>query len=243
VRIASVPAGDTAFAGNNLDYGAQFGVTPGARYLKIDARFDNPFDGRTPDDYQNLGLSIGTGDQSDYLKLVLEAGPGGTAYMRVEVENDDVRDVSKSVNYTQNSAALSNVDADDTVSVSLVIDTQTGIVVPSWLFTSNAGPGVFSATGGWRSAVGRPPGSREGGGDVDEGGRHHDDEWARCGHPCDLHAGAALRGAVLRHLGVGGRRPYTAHDDRLRAAIDPSCDLEARERTGNSALAGSRAFL
>ncbi|AMJ62924.1 carbohydrate-binding protein [Bosea sp. PAMC 26642] len=145
VRIASVPAGDSYYEANDLKYGAQLGVTPEAKYILVSTTFDNPFDGRTPDSYQNMGLSIGTGDQSDYLKLVLEGGSDGNPYMRVEMEVNDVRTVSQ--NYTSQAAALRNVDANDTVTVSLIVDAETGIAVPRWAFTSNVGTGSFTGTG------------------------------------------------------------------------------------------------
>ena len=137
VFIDNVQPGDTNFASNSLQDGLQLGFTPEARYLKLSLTFDNPFDDQPKDNFSNIGMSIGTGNQSDFVKLALEVGSTTQLYFRTEVEVDDARINASTANFTQNSAALQNVDATDTLTIEAYIDTQTGTLTPVWRFTHN----------------------------------------------------------------------------------------------------------
>jgi N-acetylneuraminic acid mutarotase len=88
--IVSVSAKDALGTLNNQENAFQFGVMAGGVPFTIKARMLGPFfSNQTPSGNQSQGIFIGTGDQSNYLKITLNAnnGQGG---IQVVNENADV---------------------------------------------------------------------------------------------------------------------------------------------------------
>jgi hypothetical protein len=91
LRVASVPPGDALGARNSQRFGFQLGVAPdGARRLTASARIVAPFRGTDPAPGSSIGLQVGTGTQSDHVKLVV-AGDGGGRVTLVKEVGDAVR--------------------------------------------------------------------------------------------------------------------------------------------------------
>ncbi|QZP38110.1 malectin domain-containing carbohydrate-binding protein [Halobaculum magnesiiphilum] len=86
LTVEEVPQGD-AYAGTNTQqYGFQFGVdTPDEPFVVETTVASFP---ENPEDYQSAGLFIGTGDQSNYVKLVA-AADGGDGGVEFAQEVDD----------------------------------------------------------------------------------------------------------------------------------------------------------
>jgi hypothetical protein len=73
VTVDAVPAGDPINGKNTQQYGFQLGVdvTPSSEVFRAHTRVLAPFSGVTPKPYQSIGMYIGTGDQDNYVKLVI----------------------------------------------------------------------------------------------------------------------------------------------------------------------------
>jgi hypothetical protein len=88
VTVDEVPAGDAKGAGNDQQYGFQFGVDPSSATGKFTARtrIMAPFGGMTPEGNQSMGLFIGNGDQDNYVRLATAANGGsGGIHLSKEV--------------------------------------------------------------------------------------------------------------------------------------------------------------
>jgi Malectin domain/Abnormal spindle-like microcephaly-assoc'd, ASPM-SPD-2-Hydin len=88
VTVDEVPAGDAKGAGNNQQYGFQFGVDATSATGKFTARtrIQAPFAGTTPQGNQSMGLFIGNGDQDNYVRLATAANGGsGGIHLSKEV--------------------------------------------------------------------------------------------------------------------------------------------------------------
>ena len=88
VTVDQVPEGDAVAATNTQQYAFQFGVSVGSvtQSFVAHTRIMAPFAGFTPQNYQSMGLFIGTGDQDDYLKLVVTAN-GGSGGIEAALES------------------------------------------------------------------------------------------------------------------------------------------------------------
>ncbi|WP_168216021.1 malectin domain-containing carbohydrate-binding protein [Halorussus marinus] len=80
LTVEGVPAGDAYADTNTQQYGFQFGVDPPAEPFVVEttvASFPE-----NPEDFQSAGVFVGTGDQSNYVKLVAAAngGDGGVEF-------------------------------------------------------------------------------------------------------------------------------------------------------------------
>jgi len=75
VTVDTVPGGDPFRNLNSQEYGFQFGVDvdPGSPVFRARTRILAPFAGITAQQHQSMGLFIGTGDQDNYIKLVVNA--------------------------------------------------------------------------------------------------------------------------------------------------------------------------
>ena len=76
--IDAIPMGDAIDTSNNQEYGFQLGINVDANSPTFTARTRilAPFSGFVPEDFQSMGLFIGTGDQDNYVKLVLNSNGG-----------------------------------------------------------------------------------------------------------------------------------------------------------------------
>jgi large repetitive protein len=88
--IVAVPPKDALGTLNNQENAFQFGIRAGSVPFTISARMLGPFfSNQTPSGNQSQGIFIGTGDQSNYLKITLNAN-GGSGGIQVVTENADV---------------------------------------------------------------------------------------------------------------------------------------------------------
>ncbi len=88
VTVDQVPDGDAVAGTNTQQYGFQRGVSVAgvSRTFVAHTRIMAPFAGFTPQNFQSMGLFIGTGDQDNYLKLVATAN-GGSGGIEAAFEN------------------------------------------------------------------------------------------------------------------------------------------------------------
>ena len=137
--VDEVPDGDATK--NTQQYGFQSGVDvgPSTGVFTARTRVLAPFAGTTPQNYQSMGLFVGTGDQNNYAKLVVSAngGAGGVQFGK-EVGGA----------FTQKGAAAP-VLGSDFVDLYLTVDPAADTVQPSYAVTKN---GVT----GQRTNVGTP---------------------------------------------------------------------------------------
>ncbi len=113
---------------NNQDNAFQFGVNVDTvtRPFVLQSRIRSPFGGSTPADFQNMGMFFGTGDMSNYIKLVIHSngGAGGLEYLQ-EV-NDIVSPFPITKVYPAPVVGAAYVD------LYLTIDPIAGTVQPSY---------------------------------------------------------------------------------------------------------------
>lgn len=74
VTVDSVPAGDPLNKKNSQKFGFQFGIDvgPSSDVFRAQTRIPGPFSGFVPKLHQSMGLYIGTGDQDNYVKLIIK---------------------------------------------------------------------------------------------------------------------------------------------------------------------------
>ncbi len=85
LTVDQVSEGDAYSTYNNQENAFQFGVDPATGSggtFTARVRVAAPFNGITPQDYQSMGISLGPGDQDNYVKLVTSsnAGKGGIEF-------------------------------------------------------------------------------------------------------------------------------------------------------------------
>jgi N-acetylneuraminic acid mutarotase len=82
--VDEVSQGDAIGLLNTQEYGLQVGLMPPAGSFTVHTRVLAPFKGITPQDYQSMGMFIGTGDQDNYAKLVVSANgdAGGIEFLK-----------------------------------------------------------------------------------------------------------------------------------------------------------------
>ena len=137
--IVNTTSGDAIRASNTQDNGFQFGVDISSlEAATITARVFNPFASQTPESFQAVGFQIGPGDQDNYLQIVLSAlnGPGGIQVLYEENGSPVV---------AQNFAAA-DILTTESVDLFLDVDPATGLVTPSWEYTTSGGQ-LMSGTG------------------------------------------------------------------------------------------------
>ncbi|WP_347158799.1 malectin domain-containing carbohydrate-binding protein [Pontibacter chitinilyticus] len=138
LSVVNVTAGD-AYEGSNSQQSAfQFGVnvSSGSGPFTVEGRMTGTFfNGNTPVDYQSQGIYIGTGDQDNYLKIVLNAN-GGAGGILVMYEEDGVA--------TSKQYALSGGIPSSTLDLFLAINPATGTVQPK--YATNGGSVVNVGT-------------------------------------------------------------------------------------------------
>jgi hypothetical protein len=93
LTVEAVPTTSAYTDANTQEYAFQKGVAHGSEPFVVHTTLATPFpaddDGLTPQDFQNYGMYVGTGDQSNYLKLVAEAngGTGGIQFLKEESDS------------------------------------------------------------------------------------------------------------------------------------------------------------
>jgi N-acetylneuraminic acid mutarotase len=137
--IDEVSEGDAFQAENTQEYGFQLGVMPPADRFSVHTRILAPFKGIAPQDYQSMGMFIGTGDQDNYAKLVVSAngGAGGIEFLK-EVGG-------ASTLFPQASVALPGPSAID---LYLTVDPAADTVQPSFTVTTAGAIGPRVTVGG-----------------------------------------------------------------------------------------------
>jgi len=155
---------------DTLLYGADFGVDVRAPVLRVAARFDNPYDTHTAVASEAFGLFIGTGDQDNYIRLILQAAGADSVSLRIEGESRGTAVAGYLGTFSANQLALSRADAGDTITLGFEIDTVSGLLRASWTVETATGAitgesGDIALTGALLDAVqgdlliaGRPSG-------------------------------------------------------------------------------------
>jgi hypothetical protein len=87
LTIDLVPDGDALGAENDQQYAFQLGVNAGAAPFTVHTRVLVPFAGLQPTGQMSMGLFIGPGNQSDYIKLVLHPANNGQVRLLKEEGN------------------------------------------------------------------------------------------------------------------------------------------------------------
>ena len=128
--VDGVTSGDAQH--NNQQINAmQFGVNVAGSTgpFTVQARINAPFfNGQTPSDAQSQGLQIGTGDQDNYVKVVLSANGGNGGFAVVQEQNGSVVGGS--------SYAVGGVLAANSIDLFLTIDPMAGTVQPKYAIDS-----------------------------------------------------------------------------------------------------------
>ena len=136
--IVAVSAGDALASGNNQEDAFQFGinVSSGTGPFTVKGRMAGTFfNSQTPKNYQAQGIYIGTGDQDNYLKIVLNAN-GGAGGIEVVYENAGVA--------TSKQFALSGGIPSATLDLFLAVNPATGTVQPKYARNGGAAVSVGS---------------------------------------------------------------------------------------------------
>jgi hypothetical protein len=160
LTIVNVPAGTAQGAQNNQEYAFQFGVNvdTGSGPFTVQTRMTGPFfNGQTPVDGQSQGLYIGTGDQDNYLKIVLAANNGNGGLEVVLEENG----VAVSTMFGPDVLETNVLNA-TTLDLYLRVDPATGLVQPHYAVNSGAvinlgSPLALDAVSPVREVIGGPP--------------------------------------------------------------------------------------
>ncbi len=136
-----VPEGDAVAGTNTQQYGFQVGINVGSQTAPFTAqtRIVGPFAGLTPANFQSMGLFIGTGDQSNYVKLVTSAngGAGGIEFAK------EVADA-----FTNRPQPSVPMPGPAYVDLFLTIDPVANTVQPAYQVTTGITTGPLTALGG-----------------------------------------------------------------------------------------------
>ena len=91
LTIDEIPSGDPVAGVNNQEYAFQFGVdvTPSTQPFTVHTRLLTPFNGADIGGYQSMGFYIGSGDQDNYIKLVMNS-KGDTGGVQFAAERSGV---------------------------------------------------------------------------------------------------------------------------------------------------------
>jgi N-acetylneuraminic acid mutarotase len=149
--VDGVTAGDAYMATNSQEHAFQFGINANSNTgpFTVNGKLLSPFfNNQAPVNYQSQGIYIGTGDQDNYLKIVLLADGGGGG-LQVLYESDGVikSDAAYSVYRTGTQYIPDNVLAATTIDFYLSVDPTLGSVQPKYQINSgeikNLGLPVF----------------------------------------------------------------------------------------------------
>lgn len=87
LTIDGVHGGDAFRTMNSQRFAFQLGVMPAASKFTASVRIVEPFDGLTPRKGQSMGLFVGRGSQSSYVKLVTQGNAGGQVGLTKELKD------------------------------------------------------------------------------------------------------------------------------------------------------------
>jgi N-acetylneuraminic acid mutarotase len=137
--VDEVSQGDAFEAQNTQEYAFQLGVLPPADRFTVHTRILAPFKGIALQDFQSMGMFIGTGDQDNYVKLVVSAngGAGGIEFLK------EVNGIPTF--WPQAPVALPGPSA---VDLYLTVDPAANTVQPSFTVTTAGATGPRIAVGG-----------------------------------------------------------------------------------------------
>src|SRR5829696_4137430 len=138
LTVDQVSEGDAHAGFNNQENAYQSGfqtgvdVSTGSGVFTARTRVAAPFAGITPQDYQSMGLFLGTGDQDNYVKLVTSSngGQGGIEFAK-EVGGEFT-------GYPQPTVPM---PGPDWVDLYLTVDSVAKTVQPSYVVSTNGNPG------------------------------------------------------------------------------------------------------
>ncbi|MGZ8594599.1 MAG: Kelch repeat-containing protein, partial [Actinomycetota bacterium] len=136
--VDEVDPGDASKAANSQKYGFQFGVMPASGTFTVQTRILAPFAGLTPQNNQSMGLMIGDGTQSNFVKLVTmsNSGAGGVQFWK---ELGDVQQTNR-----KKAVALPGPDF---VDLFMTINPSSGTVQPSYQVTTGGVPAARTNVG------------------------------------------------------------------------------------------------
>jgi N-acetylneuraminic acid mutarotase len=142
LTVDQVSEGDALGSLNTQEYGFQFGVDADpatTNTFTVHTRIMGPFNGLTPQDFQSMGLFIGTGSQNHYAKIVTAANGGGGGIQFL-----------KEVNGTAGSArqAAVSLPGPDWVDLYLTVDPDAATVQPQYSVTTSGSTGAIVNLGG-----------------------------------------------------------------------------------------------
>jgi hypothetical protein len=145
MTVDSVPAGDAYGSSNTQQYGFQFGLntqpsTTGT--FTVHTRVIGPFAGLTPGGNESMGLSIGAGDQDNYVKLVATANGGSPGVQLV-----------KEVGGIPSAGAVTPVamPGPDSIDLFLTIDPASRTVQPRFRVTTGGVAGPLTDLGSMKT--------------------------------------------------------------------------------------------
>ena len=146
IKNLNVSGGTTE--GDDQLYGFQFGMLPSAETgsFTYSATMDNFFDELAvidPSRDVEQGLFIGTGDQSDYVKLAF-ARVDGLAGLAVTTEISSILGPGAPQSVFYAAPELAAASGADTVTLSLTVDVDAGTLTPGWTFTTGDGATVHT---------------------------------------------------------------------------------------------------
>ena len=141
LTVASVPAGDALGGANTQEYAFHYGVDTdpvSTGVFTVRTQIAAPFSGVTPTGQESAGVSIGTGSQDDYAKLVVSYN-GGSPEVQLVVEIAGTPTVV---------ASVPMLTALDTLDLYLTVDPSASTVQARFVPTIAGVRGSFVDVGG-----------------------------------------------------------------------------------------------
>ena len=141
MTVDRVPPGDAHAGTNTQRYGFQFGLntnpsTTGT--FTVHTRVIGPFGGLTPQGNQSMGVSVGAGDQDNYVKLVVTANGGSPGVQFLKEVNGVV---------SVRPVAPVAMPGPDSVDLFLTVNPSAGTVQPRYRVTTGGVAGPMTSLG------------------------------------------------------------------------------------------------
>jgi hypothetical protein len=141
LTIDQVGAGDALGAADSQAYGFQYGFRVASAHGSVftpHTRILSPFAGVSPAGTESMGLQFGTGDQDNYVKLVVSAANGGSIALVKEIGGSVV--ATRSANVTLSSTG--------SVDVFLAVNPANHTLQPSYQLRNGTTTGARTQLGG-----------------------------------------------------------------------------------------------